>query len=145
MLWFCFFSFLFFSKSNFVYAKFRRNLMVEWLRSWIPNPSLIKWVPGISGDLKVKSEPSPLSGLRQLNLIHKRGLVCIRVSFPLKNTTLSFFQSPPLNWQTVQAPPFLGNPLLYIGFLWIPPLESQIFQWTPKILKVFHPQYHLIF
>ena len=26
-------------------------------------------------------------------------------------------QAPPLNLQTVQDPPFLGNPPLYIGFL----------------------------
>ena len=38
---------------------------------------------------------------------------------PLKNTAPppSFLPSPPpLNQQTVQAPPFLGNPPLYIGF-----------------------------
>ena len=29
---------------------------------------------------------------------------------PLKNTTPLFLAKPPLNQQTVQAPPFLGNP-----------------------------------
>ena len=45
-------------------------------------------------------------------------IVYIKVSTPtpLKNTTLSFLPSHPLNRQAVQAP-FLGNTSLYIGFL----------------------------
>ena len=49
----------------------------------------------------------------------------------------TFFESTNrLNLQTVQAPPFCGNPL-YI--LVRPPSHSktQIFLWTPKILKLF--------
>ena len=33
-------------------------------------------------------------------------IVGIGVSTPLKNTTLLFLSKPPLNQQTVQAPPF---------------------------------------
>ena len=46
-------------------------------------------------------------------------IVCIGVSPLLKNT--SFLPSPPLNRQIVQAPIFLGNPPLYIGFSRTPP------------------------
>ena len=43
-------------------------------------------------------------------------------------------QAPPLNLQTVQTPPFLGNPP-FILFFREPPSENRIFQWTPEILK----------
>ena len=59
---------------------------------------------------------------------------------PLKNTAPppSFLPSPPpLNQQTVQAPPFLGNPPLYIGFSW-PPLKSDL-SVNPQNIKVYHP------
>ena len=43
----------------------------------------------------------------------------------------------PLKSTNCPSPPFLGNPLLYIGFLWTPsPFpKRRIFQWTRKILK----------
>ena len=47
-----------------------------------------------------------------------------------------FFAKPPLNLQTVQVTPFLGNCPLYISFSWTPP-KSRVFQWTPKIFKFF--------
>ena len=59
------------------------------------------------------------------------------INLPSKTPPL-FLAKPPLNQQTVQAPSFLGNSPLYIGFLWTPPPpKSQIFQWTAKILKFF--------
>ena len=64
-------------------------------------------------------------------------IVCIRVSPPLKNTTPSFLPSPPLYLQSDQAPPFLGNSLLYIGFSLTPPKKLD-FSVNPKNLKVFH-------
>ena len=65
-------------------------------------------------------------------------IVCIGVSTPphQKHHPHSFLPSPPpLNLQTIQAP-FLGSPLIYIGFSWAPP-KSWIFQWTPKTSKCF--------
>ena len=50
---------------------------------------------------------------------------------PLNSTTPSFLPRSPLNWQTVQAP-FLGNPPLYIVFLWMPPLKVGSFNEPPK-------------
>ena len=41
-----------------------------------------------------------------LQLVLCNGIVCVRVSSPLKNTTPVFFAKPPLNLQTVQAPTF---------------------------------------
>ena len=58
------------------------------------------------------------------------------VSALLKTTNPSFLPSPLIDVKTVQAPLFLGNSSLYIGFLWISP-ENQIFQWTPLVLKFF--------
>ena len=55
---------------------------------------------------------------------------------PSKTLPHSFLQSPPSNWQTVQAPFFLGNPPSILVFC-EPPSKSWIFQWTPKILKFF--------
>ena len=62
--------------------------------------------------------------------------MCIGVSTPLKNTAVLFLAKPPVNQQTVEAPPFLGNSphILVFGD---PPSKSQIFQWTPKVLKFF--------
>ena len=57
---------------------------------------------------------------------------------PLKNTTPLILAKSPLNQQTVQALLFFSLAALYICFFVTPP-KSQIFQWTPKILKVFHP------
>ena len=55
---------------------------------------------------------------------------------PSKTLLSSFLPSPPVNQQTVEAPPFLGNSphILVFGD---PPSKSQIFQWTPKVLKFF--------
>ena len=66
-------------------------------------------------------------------------IVCIALSNPLKTPPpLSCQATPPLDLQIAQAFPFLGNPLLYIGFSWTPPPSKiQIFPWTPKILKFF--------
>ena len=67
------------------------GVMGKWLRHWIPNLEVlcskslgrsltlltsIKWIPGVSGNSKVKSKLPPRSGsvaLRQLNVIHKKG------------------------------------------------------------------------
>ena len=57
------------------------------------------------------------------------------INRPLKNATSLFLAKPSLNRQTVQAPPFRQSPSLYWFF--VNPPKSQIFQWTPKILKVF--------
>ena len=48
-------------------------------------------------------------------------------STPLKNTAVLFLTKPPVNQQTVEAPPFLGNSphILVFGD---PPSKSQIFQ-----------------
>ena len=47
-----------------------------------------------------------------------------------------FLAKPPLNQQTVQAPPpLLGNPPYILAFH--DPPKSQIFQWIPKTLKFF--------
>ena len=60
-------------------------------------------------------------------------ILCIGVSTPPQNHPFLFHQAPsPLNLETVQptpCPPFLGSPLLYIGFLLHLP-KNQIFQWT---------------
>ena len=50
-----------------------------------------------------------------------------------------FLAKPPLNQQTVQAPPlpFLGNPPLYIGFS-RPPQKSDL-SVNPQNIKVLHP------
>ena len=42
----------------------------------------------------------------------------------------------PSNWQTVQAPFFLGNPSSILVFR-VPSFKSWIFYWTSKILKFF--------
>ena len=63
-----------------------------------------------------------------LNILY---IVCIGVSPPP-----FLAKPPPLNRQIVQAPLFLGNPPLYIGFSRTPP-KSRILQWNPKILKFF--------
>ena len=76
---------------------------------------------------------------KQKNL-NKKLIVRIGVSTPLSKTLPppSFLPSPPpLNQQTVQAPPFLGNPPLYIGFSW-PPLKSDL-SVNPQNIKVYHP------
>ena len=59
-----------------------------------------------------------------------------------KTASPSFLPSPPpqLKSANYPSPTFLGNPPLYINFSWTPPPplphpESQIFQWTSKILK----------
>ena len=68
-------------------------------------------------------------------------IVCIGVSNPPQKQPPLSCQTPPLNLQTVQAPPFLDNPpppSLYWFFV-KPPSKSPIFQWTPKTFKVFHP------
>ena len=55
---------------------------------------------------------------------------------PLKNTTVLFFAKRPLKSANCPSrpPDFLGNPSIYIGFLWTP-LKNWIFQWTPIMLK----------
>ena len=53
---------------------------------------------------------------------------------PSKTSHSSFLKSPPLNWQTVQVPFFLGNPHSILVFH-EPPSKSWIFQWTPKYLS----------
>ena len=59
-------------------------------------------------------------------------IVCIGVSTPpQKHHPLFSCQAPSLNWQTVQAP-FLGNPPLYIGFLWTPPPWKSDFSVNPQ-------------
>ena len=77
---------------------------------------------------------------KQKNL-NKKLIVRIGVSTPLSKSLPpppSFLPSPPpLNQQTVQAPPFLGNPPLYIGFSW-PPLKSDL-SVNPQNIKVYHP------
>ena len=55
---------------------------------------------------------------------------------PQKHHPLLSCQAPSLKTANCPSPPFLGNSPFYIGFLWSPP-KSQIFQWTPKILKFF--------
>ena len=67
---------------------------------------------------------------------------CGGINPPSKTPPLLSRQVPsPLNLQKVQASSFLGNPPLYIVFLWTPPLsppkkkKNQIFQWISKILK----------
>ena len=51
---------------------------------------------------------------------------------PLKNTLLFLANRPPLNRQTVKAPPpFLGNLPLYIGFS-LPPVKVGSFSEPPK-------------
>ena len=74
-------------------------------------------------------------------------IVCIGISTPPQKHHPLFIAKPPLNRQTVQVPPFLGNPPLYIGFSWtlLPPPKSQIFKWAPQNIKVLHLLYHLIF
>ena len=73
-------------------------------------------------------------------------IVCIAISTSLLQNITSpspplcfFFPRPLLFLETVQTPTlFLGNALVYIGFVLIPPplhLENQIFQWIPIILK----------
>ena len=59
-------------------------------------------------------------------------IVCIGVSTHLK----SFFTSPPLKSTNFPSPPFLGNPPMYWPF--VPRLpKTQVFPWTPKVLKFF--------
>ena len=68
-------------------------------------------------------------------------IVCVEISTPPQKHHPLCIAKPPLNRQTVQVHPFLGNPPpLCIGFSWtlLPP-KSQIFQWTPQNIKVLHP------
>ena len=69
-------------------------------------------------------------------------IVRIGVSTPPQKHHLLLSCQVLINRQAVQAPHFLGNHPLYIGFR--EPPKSRIFQWTPKILK-FSSLYHLIF
>ena len=64
-----------------------------------------------------------------------------------QNTSPSFSPAPPppphpLNLQTDQAPPFLGNSPLYIGFLCVnrPTPDKPGFLVNPHYIKFFHPQ-----
>ena len=63
--------------------------------------------------------------------ISKPSIVC--TTTPQKHHPL-FLAKPPL--KLLPKSPFLGNPLLYIGFLWTAS-KNGILQWTPKILKLF--------
>ena len=65
-------------------------------------------------------------------------IVCIGVSTPPSKILLpSFLPSPPLNLQTVQAPLFRQSPPYILVFRAHPPPKNQIFQLTPKTLKLF--------
>ena len=61
------------------------------------------------------------------------------INHPFKLPPPPSCQAPPLSQKTVQVPLFRQSPVLYIGSSWVPPSKSWIFQWTLKILKVFHP------
>ena len=50
-----------------------------------------------------------------------------------------FFTKPPLNQQTVQVPPLFRQSSCLNWFFVNPSPQSRNFQWTPKILKLFHP------
>ena len=66
-------------------------------------------------------------------------IVCIGISTPPQKHHPLFIAKPPLNRQTVQVPPFLGNPPLYIGFscTLLPPLKVWFLSEPPKILKFY--------
>ena len=59
-------------------------------------------------------------------------MVCIGVSNPLKNTTPLFLAKPTLKSVNCPSSPFLGNPLLFIGFLWSLPLKVGFLSEYPK-------------
>ena len=58
-------------------AQLNRNICWVWLQGQTQSlivQRLVKWVPGTSGEIEVKSKLTPRSGcvvLRQLNPIHK--------------------------------------------------------------------------
>ena len=56
---------------------------------------------------------------------------------PLKNTTFLFLAKDPLKLADCLSPPLSRQSPLYIGFSWPTPSKSQIFQWTPNLLKFF--------
>ena len=60
--------------------------------------------------------------------------IIIRVSNPPQKHPPSLLPSLPLNLETAQALPFLGNPSLHIGFSWnpSPPLIGGFFSGCPK-------------
>ena len=63
-------------------------------------------------------------------------IVGIGLSTPAQKHHPSFLLSPPLNQQTVQAPRFQAISHYILVFQdQNPPPKSQLFQWTPKILK----------
>ena len=59
-------------------------------------------------------------------------MVCIGVSNPFKNTTPLFLAKPTLKSVNCPSSPFLGNPLLFIGFLWSLPLKVGFLSEYPK-------------
>ena len=66
-------------------------------------------------------------------------ITCIGVSTASSKTPPLFLDKPPFKSANCQSPPlFRQFPPLYWFFV-NPPTKSWIFQWTPKILKFFHP------
>ena len=69
-------------------------------------------------------------------------IVCIGVSNPPQKHRPPLSCQAPLKSANCPSPPFLGNPPPYIlVFIKPPPSKTQIFRWTPIILKLFilHP------
>ena len=56
---------------------------------------------------------------------------------PQKHPPSLFLAKPPYESANCPSPSFLENPSLYIDFLSTSPPKSQIFQWTPIMLKFF--------
>ena len=123
--------FLYFCRCHYFFEQWAVPLRcVIIVRSWVSKYFVVFGILSIH----------KLTDLTFLCLSYISSIVCIGVLITPQKFSPSFLPSPPLNLQTVQASPFRLSSL-YISFLWTPLSKTQVFPWTPKILKFFilHP------
>ena len=113
--------FLYFCRCHYFFEQWAVPLRcVIIVRSWVSKYFVVFGILSIH----------KLTDLTFLCLSYISSIVCIGVLITPQKFPPSFLPSPPLNLQTVQVPPFLGNPPSILVF-YEPPL------WPPKILKLF--------